>query len=737
MRTVLIFIALALVSGLLPISGQTKITPLSGTIDFDGKPDESAWQSIPKFDLTMHFPVFGNPPTEESDIRITFDKNYLWVGAILYYKEISNIVSTSKKRDETSDNSDSFGIILDTYDDNENALAFFTMPSGLKIDYAVSGDAVRRGGFDGGSVNYTWNTFWDVKTTRDNEAWYIEMRIPFSSLRFQSVDNLTQMGLIINRRISYLNEINTFPAIDTRYGESSKIKPSLASTIYFENIQPRNPVYVSPYVIGGFTRDFSLNDTETAYVKNDNPKFTGGLDVKYNLNSNLTLDFTVNTDFAQVEADDQQVNLTRYSLFFPEKRLFFQERSSVFSFNLGGPQELFYSRQIGIFQGEPVRIIGGARLVGRAGDWDIGFLNMNTEKFNSNPAENFGVARVRRQVFNPNSYVGAIVSTRLDFDGMYNATYGVDGIIRMFGDDYLDVKLAQSMEKGSDNNPASANPSFFSLSWERRSDKGFAYNAKYGYFGRDFNPGTGFLFNRSIQELRGEFQYGFFPAEKSPIFWHRVSLDYTYVSRLEDGKLENFELAPQYMINWKNGFSMFNSLNFLREGVKWPFQLSEKVFVPDGTYSFVNLFGNFGTPRNKAVSANIGYQVGGFYDGSHYSAELETDLNLSTSFQVSASYKFDHVNFDERNQQFSNNLARVKLTYMLNTKISASSYVQFNENDNVVVTNFRLRYNPADGNDFYLVFNDLRSLNENLIKVKPPAYFNRTFLVKYTHTFRL
>ncbi len=723
--------------GLADTQAQMNITPLNGEINFDGKPDETAWQLVPEFNMIMHYPVFGNQPSELSDIRITYDKDFLWIGAILYYKDITKMVSTSKKRDETSDNSDSFGIILDTYDDKENALAFFTMPSGLKIDYTVSNDAVSRGGPDGESTNYTWNTFWDVKTAKDDEAWYVEMRIPFSSLRFQSVNNQTRMGLIINRRISYLNEINTFPAIDTRYGESARLKPSLSSPVYFKNVQPHNPIYISPYVLGGFTRDYLPDEDETSYVRSDKPKYTGGLDVKYNLNSNLTLDFTVNTDFAQVEADDQQVNLTRYSLFFPEKRLFFQERSSIFSYNLGGPQELFYSRRIGIAQGQPVRIIGGARLVGRVGDWDVGFLNMNTEQYNGNPAENFGVARIRKQVLNPNSYVGAILSTRVGFDGNYNASYGVDGIFRVFGDDYLDIKLAQTMEKGMEANLVSADPTYFAVNWERRNDEGFSYIAKYAYSGLNFNPGTGFMFTQQFREFRGELLYGFFPQETASVFKHRFSLDFAYLNRLIDGKLENFEIAPQYVVNWKNGFSLFNSLNFLREGVFQNFYLSENVFVPEGNYFFVNLFGDFGTPQNRAVVGRFGYELGEFYDGNHFAAEAEAALNLSASLQVTGSYKFNRIKFPDRNQQFTNNLARVKLTYMLNTKISASSYFQFNENDNMVITNFRLRYNPADGNDFYLVFNDLRYMYDNQAGINPPAYLNRTLLLKYTHTFRL
>ena len=232
---------------------EIKIEPLTGEIDFDGNPGEPAWQLSRSFPMVMHYPVYNGSPTEKSEVYITFDNNYLWIGAKLYYNDISKLVSTSKKRDETSENSDYFGILLDSYDDNENALAFFTMPSGLKIDYTVANDAAGRGPGDD-LKNYTWNSFWDVKTVKNDEAWLIEMRIPFSSLRFQSVNDITKMGLIINRGISHCNETDTYPAIDTKYGQNAKIKPSLGQTIVFEQIKPRNPLYISPYLMGEIGR---------------------------------------------------------------------------------------------------------------------------------------------------------------------------------------------------------------------------------------------------------------------------------------------------------------------------------------------------------------------------------------------------------------------------------------------------------------------------------------------------
>jgi len=736
-RFVCTFLSIVFISHWLTAQDELQIKRINDKIEFDGVVSEPAWKLSQKFPLSMHFPIFNNAPSEKDEVYITFDNDYLWVGAILYYENIEDLVSTSKKRDEESENSDAFGVVLDTYNDNENALAFFTMPSGLKIDYSVSNDGQGRGPGFGGGKNYTWNSFWDVKTVKTSDAWHIEMRIPFTSLRFQSVGDITKMGLIVNRNISHANEINTFPPIDTKHGRDANLRPSLGRTIVFEGINSRNPVYISPYVIGGTSKNFELNEAGTDYVSNDNPKLTGGLDVKYNLNNNLTLDFTANTDFAQVEADDQQVNLTRYSLFFPEKRLFFQERSGIFSYELGGPQNLFYSRKIGISDGEPVSILGGVRLVGRAGKWDIGFLNMNTAKFNGNPAENFGVARLRKQVINENSYIGGMITSRIDFDGNYNVAYGLDGIFKFSDFNYLDIKLAQTQDKNIEAKPTSLEPSFFRVAIDRRKDDGLIYKGIYAYWGIHFNPGTGFVFINNIHELRGQLGYGWFPGENSPIFNFYTGADFNMLSRIEDGRIESLEFSPEIKVSFKNGYFGFVGPSYSKEGVLYDFNLTEDVKVYAGDYSFWGIRGLLNSPKTKKIAASFKGYAGEFYDGKRFSVELEPEFNISSSFQLSAAYQFDKVDFSARNQNFINNIARIKATYMLNTKLSLSSFVQYNEIDNILLTNFRLRFNPRDGNDFYLVFNDFRNANKTGSTIELPSYLNRTILLKYTHTFRL
>ena len=187
------------------------------------------------------------------------------------------------------------------------------------------------------------------------------------------------MGLTCMRMIAHKNEVNVFPSIPPNWGESSVFRPSKAQEVVFEGLESRKPFYIAPYAIGGMQQDYIMNDDGTGYKLDKSPKFTGGLDVKYGLTNNLTLDLTVNTDFAQVEADDEQINLTRFSLFFPEKRTFFQERSSVFAFDFEPQASLFYSRRIGLYEGEQVPILGGGRITGMAGKWDLGLLDMQTQ----------------------------------------------------------------------------------------------------------------------------------------------------------------------------------------------------------------------------------------------------------------------------------------------------------------------------------------------------------------------
>ncbi|HEY4612554.1 MAG TPA: DUF5916 domain-containing protein, partial [Bacteroidota bacterium] len=400
--------------------GQMELQRINGNITLDGLSDEPAWEAITPLPMTMYLPVFEGQTTERTEIRVAYNDEYIYVSGRLYDSDPSGIRINSLYRDRYNGD-DAFAIYLDTFNDNENALWFFTTPSGIRGDLAVSGD-------DEVPANESWNTFWDVATTVTAEGWFAEIRIPLSSLRFRELDGKVVMGLTVTRFISRKNERVTFPAIPPKF---SFRKPSVAQDVVLRGIHSSKPFYVTPYALAGVSRTALRDGQSVGYSYIRDPRNELGIDAKYSLTDNLTLDATINTDFAQVEVDDQQINLTRYSLFYPEKRQFFQERASLFSFDQGDGNLLFHSRRIGLTDnGEPVRILGGGRLVGKVGDWDMGVIDMHTAPDGASAlSENFGVLRLRRPVFNEYSYLGGMMTSRVDKNGTYNFGYGLDGVV--------------------------------------------------------------------------------------------------------------------------------------------------------------------------------------------------------------------------------------------------------------------------------------------------------------------
>jgi hypothetical protein len=384
------------------------IPPLSSEIVLDGRLSESLWKELSPFPMTQLVPIHRGEMSEQTRIYMTYDANYVYIAAENLTRDASSIISNTLRRDDYEANDDIIGVVFDSFNDNENGLTFFTNPEGVRVDFAISNDGNFGAGVD--AFNGSWNTYWDVETTRDANGWYAEMRIPFSSLGFQVNDGVTQMGVIVYRWIASLNERHIFPDIPPNWS-MSHLKPSQSQTIEFKALEQSKPLYITPYSLSGFQDVFELNENEDAYVSNAEWKQDFGLDLKYNLSSDLTLDVTANTDFAQVEADEQQLNLTRFSIDFPEKRQFFQQRSGLFDFSFGRTK-LFYSRSIGLSEGNPIPIIGGARLTGRIGALDVGVLNIQTQSFEGVEAENFGVIRLKKQILNPQSYIGSIYTHR-------------------------------------------------------------------------------------------------------------------------------------------------------------------------------------------------------------------------------------------------------------------------------------------------------------------------------------
>ena len=718
------------------------LSRISGPIEIDGILDEAAWQGLKPFELTAYEPVFEGDMTEQTQIRIGYDDRFLYVAGHLFDSDPDNIRANSMYRDSYSGD-DTFSIILDTFNDHENALWFLTTPNGVRLDMAISNDLQGGGGSPFGRViNTSWNTFWDVATTRDDQGWYAEMRIPFSSLGFQDQDGVVEMGMSTHRYISRKNERHVFPSIPPNWNMAFA-KPSLFQRVRLEGTRSQRPVYITPYMTAGLSQQnvqTTVSSTETIYRLEDDFTGDGGIDLKYNVTSNLTMDLTVNTDFAQAEADDQQVNLTRFSLFFPEKRQFFQERAGIFEFRTQGRfDRLFHTRQIGLYEGRTIPIIGGARLVGRIGSWDVGVINMQTAESSVLPSENFGVYRLRRQVFNPNSYVGGIFTTRLGIGGGSNYVYGLDGIIRLADREYLELKWAQTFSSQLDGlnqwDPALSGYGRFRL--ERRGQIGFSYIASMTWEGSDFNPGIGFVSRRDFYEPFMRATYGWFAKDSSPIRSIRPGLFAFIYFRNSDNSIESGFFRHDWDFSMKSGDMHTIEFSSTIEDLREPLSFPEDTEVPIGTYDFYTLGWQYEMRDGNLFRTNAEVEAGSFFDGWNVEVEVEPTWNVTKNLELGLAYQFNRVRFPDWDQEFFIHLARLRAQIGFSTKISLNSFIQYNTSQDAISANMRFRYNFSEGHDLWVVYNEGLNTDRDRFRDLPmlPRLDNRTVLLKYTYTF--
>ena len=703
-------------------------------VKFDGLPDENAWTGITPLPVTALQPVAGKEPSERTEVLLGYTDDYFWIGGKFYDSDASLIQGFSKKRDEITAENDYFGALIDCQNNNETGWFFCTSVTGNRYDNAYFNDAR-----DAVPYNLSWNTYWDVRTAVTDEGWFVEMRIPFSSLRFKPTDGKVVMGLLINRWIPRKNEMIVFPAIDPKFGVWAKRRPSLAYDIVFQDIKPKKPVYITPYALAGERMTHYLDPESASYKRTT--KFTkeAGVDLKYSLTSDLTLDLTVNTDFAQVEDDDQQVNITRYSLFYPEKRVFFQERSDLFDFTYGyngSNGNVFYSRRIGLHGGNPVRIFGGARLTGKIGKFDVGLINMQTAKYSDElPSENFNVLRIKKQIINPYSYAGGIFTSRIGVNGKSDLTYGFDSYISLKGDKYLELKLSQTYDSEKDYLKLMDN-TFLRMNLENRNIKGWSYRSSFDWLGKDYVPAVGFIQRGNNYIFMESLNYGWIPDEKSFLYTHKVYYKF-YAYSSTQNNLETIVTGPGWDFEAKNRSTGQTEPEFRREILRDTFFINTDTYIPQGAYSFVVLKQILQTPTSGRLQIKTDCLLGQYYDGSVVSIKVIPKWALSRSIKLEGQYQYNTIAFPSRNQRYTSHVTGLKFTYMMNTKLSASSFIQYNSAANVFFTNLRVRYNHREGNDFYIVFNEGR--NTDIFRESPylARVDNQTLVVKYSYTFRL
>jgi hypothetical protein len=730
-----LFLLLIFVQSLLQAQNTEPLTiaRIEG-IHFDGKVDEPAWDLIPPLPMVQYEPQAGSPSTEKTEIRIAYDDKYIYVSMRAFDSDPNGIRATSLYRDRIS-GSDHLEVMLDTYNDNQTGNIFTTTPAGIRNDLSVSNDGISSTISLGSSFNRDFNTYWDAESTVSKEGWFTEIRIPFSSLRFQETEGKVTMGFTVQRKIARKNERLIYPAIPP-ITNWAFLRPSMAQKIVFTGIKPRKTLYVTPYILGSHGQDYYLNESGTAYVKNKDFEGNVGGDVKFSITNNLTADFTVNTDFAQAEADDQLVNLTRFSLFFPEKRQFFLERASVFDFRIGGNSRLFFSRRIGLTNaGEQVPIYGGMRLIGRSKGWDLGVLDMQTQSLDTLLSENFGVLRVKKQLFNQNSFVGGMLTTRIDTKGRTNVAYGVDGLLRVSGDDYLSVQWAQTFDSQSASN---ASQHFkngrLALELNRRRRQGFGYTVGAILSGANYNPGIGFV-------DRNDFKFGSVALSqtwlktKGAFIWHTLeSFGNAYLSN------SNSELlSSEYGVDWS--FSRRNqdngSIKITKayENLLDDFALEDDVVVPTGEYNFFRVGTSYSMAVDRTLRAGVELETGTFYDGWLHSISLSPSWYMSKYVQLNLDYLYNYGIFKDRNALLHFHVVRLRIGTALDRKLSVNTLVQYNGAQDLFSLNARFRYNFREGQDLWIVFNSGYNTDRGLAVPRMPSINSQSILIKYLHTF--
>jgi hypothetical protein len=699
-------------------------------VRIDGHLNEEMWKRLlPLENWFQLTPNEGEEPSERTKMWLFYDQDAIYLGARLYTKNRSTIITRTLERDSYSPDQDAVALILDTFNDNRTAFGFIVSSAGVRTDIAIFDDA------ETGSKpwNVDWNAFWNGATQINRDGWSVEMRIPFSSLRFKTQKNSADMGLILWRYIARNIEYDIFPKIPNKW-QSSAYKPSQALDVRFERIRTKHPVFLRPYILAGVEQRNVLDFPETSYSLKNQYQKDIGLDIKYNLTSNFILDATLNTDFAQVEADDQQINLTRFSLFFPEKRPFFQERADLFNFPIPvGGQKLFHSRTIGIIQGQSIPIIGGVRLTGRMGDWQIGFIEMQTAQAiieeESVPSENFGVLRLKREIKKDGSFIGALITSRTDFSGNYNIIVGADADVSLKPPHaYLKFRLAQSAEPNADPSKSL----MVAITLGSRIRRGFSYKVIARHIGKEFYPAMGYLYRGNINFLYNRLEYVWFPESSSSIHSHGFQNKIIGMWNSETSEFETIDNTLNWEALFRSGANMKINFKWMKENLKESFFIGNIEIKPD-RYRFTYLDLTYESSSGFPLQAGFTGIGGGYYGGWQLGSTVFSSWTLSPHLTLQLDYIYRRVK--AAGKIYEPHVARFRIRSAFHRALSLNAFIQYSSDLRQLSSNLRIRYNPSEGVDLYIVYNE--GINTSLAHepIPLPRTRGRSILLKYNYTF--
>jgi hypothetical protein len=706
---------------------------LTAPLQVDGQLDEDVYRTVPPFGgFIQVVPDVGAPASERTDVWVLYDDHSIYVAARVWDSAPPDQWVANELRRDTNQlrNNDHLGVMFDTFYDRRSGFMFYSNPLGALADYSV---------IDEGGPNTDWNPVWEVRTGRFEGGWSIEMAIPFKSLRYRSGDNQV-WGIQMRRSIRRKNEwAYLSPVPPSMAGPQALNRVSAAGTLVGLDLPPASKNFeLKPYAIARSETDRVLVPS----IANEFSSAFGG-DLKYGVTANLTADFTFNTDFAQVEIDEQQVNLTRFSLFFPEKRDFFLEGRGVFDFGRGGggggmgpgssgPSDtpfLFYSRRIGLNAGRVVPIDAGGRLTGKVGPYGIGVMNIQAgdEAGSGTPATNFTVLRVKRDVLR-RSNVGAMFTNRsasvLGEGG--NQAYGVDGSFAFYQNLTMSAYYARTESEGLEGDNES-----YQTRVNYNADR-YGAQAEYLKVGDAFNPEVGFLrrddFTRSFAQLR----FSPRPAGLRAVRKLTWQADVEYYEN-GAGVLESRQQTGRFSAEFENSdqFTVLANRNY--EFLLAPFRVRPGVVIPVGGYGFSDARVSYQLGAQRRISGTLSYERGGFYDGTitvfGYSGGR---VSLTERFSLEPSVSVNKVDLPAG--RFTATVFRSRIDYGFSPRMFASALLQRSSADNAFSSNVRFRWEYQPGSEIFFVWTDE---HDTLRRAGGGSSLrNRAFVAKVTRLLR-
>jgi len=680
----------------------------------DGRLDDAAWRNLQIIgDFIQKDPDQGMTASQKTEVRALYDDENLYFGVRCLDNQADRILATELRRDNAFENDDSFAIILDTFHDHRNAFLFRINPRGTQYDALVTDE--------GRDLNVSWDEKWEVETRIEEDGWYAEIRIPLKSLRYSSGKDNTRFGVDFERIIRRDNEFtywNNFSR-DFQFEKVSqaghlegleglgssltlRIKPSISSRIVTRGAADRDTAFLG---------DIGLED------------------LKLPLTPGLTLDLTLNTDFAQTEVDDQVINFDRVPVFFPEKREFFLEGAGIFEFGVwlgegNRPQiKLYHSRRIGLSeQGEEIPMMGGVKVTGKVGEkFTLGFLEAQTDDFSGKAGDNFSVFRLKRDIFS-RSFLGMFATNRQAEGGDFNRVIGLDQNLILL--EHLEVvgMLGRSFTDGvTDHQMMGA----LSARWvDDLLDVGLTY----WHLDENFETDLGFLGRPGTRKLEPRFSFSPRPDSdviRQMLFSYRLE-DF---QRVKDGQLETRIHHFNYSIFFQNGSWIRINPHHETENLIEPLRLPGGLTVPPGRYSwwYFPVLYTFNPARRLSGALSLRYETD-YYGGSRSLVQVTPVLKLSSRFSAELNYSFNRIRL-AAGDPVSFHQVNNRINFAFSRKWLTSTSIQYNSSSDVIGVNFRLNYIYRPGDDLFIVYSDFRE-RRNL-----PAELNRSIAIKFTHSF--